>query len=80
MDFENKDAGVMELADVVDSKSTGLITRAGSSPATGTKMTLQKRCHPQNPPEFRGILALRGRKMGRKKSRVFGDATSDFGI
>ena len=27
----------MELADVTDSKSVGLITRAGSSPATGTK-------------------------------------------
>ena len=30
-------AGVMELADVTDSKSVGLITRAGSTPATGTK-------------------------------------------
>ena len=29
-------AGVMELADVTDSKSVGA-TRAGSSPATGTK-------------------------------------------
>ena len=29
-------AGVMELADVTDSKSVGLITRAGSTPATGT--------------------------------------------
>ena len=29
-------AGVMELADVTDSKSVGLIPRAGSSPATGT--------------------------------------------
>ena len=29
-------AGVMELADVLDSKSSG-VTRAGSSPATGTK-------------------------------------------
>ena len=36
LDVENRHAGVMELADVVDSKSTGLITRAGSSPATGT--------------------------------------------
>ena len=27
----------MELADVTDSKSVGLITRAGSTPATGTK-------------------------------------------
>ena len=26
----------MELADVTDSKSVGLITRAGSTPATGT--------------------------------------------
>ncbi len=30
-------AGVMELADVTDSKSVGA-TRAGSSPATGTKI------------------------------------------
>ena len=30
-------AGVMELADVTDSKSVGLITRVGSSPTTGTK-------------------------------------------
>ena len=29
-------AGVMELADVTDSKSVGLITRVGSSPTTGT--------------------------------------------
>ena len=28
----------MELADVTDSKSVGLITRAGSTPATGTKI------------------------------------------
>ena len=31
------DAGVMELADVPDSKSGGLIPRAGSTPAAGTK-------------------------------------------
>ena len=30
-------AGVMELADVTDSKSVGLITRVGSSPTTGTR-------------------------------------------
>ena len=30
------DAGVMELADVTDSKSVGLITRVGSSPTAGT--------------------------------------------
>ena len=30
-------AGVMELADVTDSKSVGLIPRVGSSPTTGTK-------------------------------------------
>ena len=30
------DAGVLELADEADSKSVGLITRAGSTPATGT--------------------------------------------
>ena len=35
-------AGVMELADVADSKSAGLNTRAGSSPATGTKTLLEK--------------------------------------
>ncbi len=32
----------MELADVTDSKSVGLITRAGSTPATGTKKTLSR--------------------------------------
>ena len=31
-----KNAGVLELADEADSKSVGLITRAGSTPATGT--------------------------------------------
>ena len=30
------DAGVLELADEADSKSVGLKTRAGSTPATGT--------------------------------------------
>ena len=34
-------AGVMELADVLDSKSNGLITRAGSTPATGTIRTAE---------------------------------------
>ena len=29
-------AGVMELVDVTDSKSVGLIPRVGSSPTTGT--------------------------------------------
>ena len=29
-------AGVLELVDEADSKSVGLITRAGSTPATGT--------------------------------------------
>ena len=32
------DAGVLELADEADSKSVGLITRAGSTPATGTTL------------------------------------------
>ena len=32
-----KNAGVLELVDEADSKSVGLITRAGSTPATGTK-------------------------------------------
>lgn len=32
-------AGVLELVDEVDSKSIGLIPRAGSIPATGTKAT-----------------------------------------
>ncbi len=32
-------AGVMELVDVTDSKSVGLIPRVGSSPTTGTKKT-----------------------------------------
>ncbi len=31
-------AGVMELVDVADSKSVGLISRVGSSPTTGTKL------------------------------------------
>ena len=34
--LKNINAGVMELADVTDSKSVGLITRVGSSPTTGT--------------------------------------------
>lgn len=33
-------AGVLELADEADSKSVGLITRAGSTPATGIKNAL----------------------------------------
>ena len=33
--FPGKRAGVMELADVTDSKSVGLITRVGSSPTAG---------------------------------------------
>ena len=33
-----KNAGVLELADEADSKSVGLITRAGSTPATGTTL------------------------------------------
>ena len=32
-------AGVMELVDVADSKSAGLIPRVGSSPTTGTKIS-----------------------------------------
>ena len=32
-------AGVMELVDVTDSKSVGLIPRVGSSPTTGTKIS-----------------------------------------
>ena len=31
---------MMELVDVTDSKSVGLIPRVGSSPTTGTKMRL----------------------------------------
>ena len=34
--LKNINAGVLELADEADSKSVGLITRAGSTPATGT--------------------------------------------
>ena len=34
----------MELADVTDSKSVGLITRAGSTPATGTSKKQPKGC------------------------------------
>ena len=33
-------AGVMELVDVTDSKSVGLILRVGSSPTTGTKSSI----------------------------------------
>ena len=36
-------AGVLELADEADSKSVGLITRAGSTPATGTIISAQFR-------------------------------------
>ena len=36
-------AGVMELVDVADSKSAGLIPRVGSSPTTGTRKRGQKR-------------------------------------
>ena len=35
--LQMKYAGVMELVDVTDSKSVGLIPRVGSSPTTGTK-------------------------------------------
>ena len=41
-------AGVMELVDVADSKSAGLIPRVGSSPTTGTKRTEQFRCRGLN--------------------------------
>ncbi len=37
-------AGVMELVDVADSKSAGLIPRVGSSPTTGTKVNAHFRC------------------------------------
>lgn len=40
-------AGVMELVDVLDSKSSAA-RRAGSSPATGTKRTEQFRCRGLN--------------------------------
>ncbi len=35
-------AGVMELVDVADSKSAGLIPRVGSSPTTGTTKVLSR--------------------------------------
>ena len=35
-------AGVMELVDVTDSKSVGLIPRVGSSPTTGTTKVLSR--------------------------------------
>ena len=38
-------AGVMELVDVADSKSAGLIPRVGSSPTTGTKLKATFRSH-----------------------------------
>ncbi len=37
-------AGVMELADVTDSKSVGLIPRAGSTPAAGTMQKASLAC------------------------------------
>ena len=37
-DIIKEQAGVLELADEADSKSVGLITRAGSTPATGTTL------------------------------------------
>ena len=37
MSLFGENAGVMELADVTDSKSVGLITRVGSSPTAGTE-------------------------------------------
>ena len=43
--LKNINAGVMELADVTDSKSVGLITRVGSSPTTGTIKSKRYRCH-----------------------------------
>ena len=43
-----KHAGVMELVDVTDSKSVGLIPRVGSSPTTGTK----RKGHPSGCPFF----------------------------
>ena len=43
---KNQYAGVMELADVTDSKSVGLIPRVGSSPTTGTKNRLNLRVQP----------------------------------
>ena len=49
-------AGVLELADEEDSKSFGLITRAGSTPATGTNKSVP-------PPWRRALVAtvVRGR-------------------
>ena len=38
-DIIKEQAGVLELADEADSKSVGLITRAGSTPATGINRT-----------------------------------------
>lgn len=46
--LQMKYAGVMELVDVTDSKSVGLIPRVGSSPTTGTK---RKGC-PEGGPSF----------------------------
>ena len=43
--MDSVQAGVMELADVTDSKSVGLITRAGSTPATGTTSALHANRH-----------------------------------
>ena len=41
--LKNISAGVLELVDEADSKSVGLITRAGSTPATGT--IFAPKCH-----------------------------------
>lgn len=48
----DKRAGMMELADVTDSKSVGLITRAGSTPAAGIEQTKSEPFHPEIASDF----------------------------
>ena len=55
-------AGVMELVDVTDSKSVGLIPRVGSSPTTGTIKAKRYRCHWRKASDinrFRAFLQLK---------------------
>ena len=61
-------AGVMELADVADSKSAGA-TRTGSSPVTGTKISLS----PCGLGEiFRNGRARTGRRLASRKKQSGG--------
>lgn len=58
----------MELADVTDSKSVGA-TRAGSSPATGTKLSLGALC--VRTFLFLHLLEYNNEILGTKKALTF---------